>query len=451
MNYTAIFLTVTIVVLVVLALISGIFVVPRFSKSSKGEKVRRSHEHDTIVRRASAALARNTNDVKALRSLADLYFEEGDWSKALQSFIALSKIVPADGDDHTHFQDTVRHGISAFHCGEHHIARVAFKRAKAMPYNLFDLDYYLGKLKYEERDYAAAMHYLRRAATLDPLSSDTQRLLAFCYYHTREYKEALSRLSSTVHPGTEDNEAMFIYGSALLRVGEHNRAMSIFGNLQGEKEYAARASLAIGMIQEARRQFNKAFREYEEGLKQTSIDGDTKLELQYRLASLCLMQSDLDRGVPLLEEINATNPNYRDVARQIAQYRSFYQNKRLHAYLSTNEQNFVDLCKRLITQYYPGEIVINSIKVGQNNYIDLLTDIRTPLWREMILFRFMRTMGQTGELLLRELLEHMHEVRAESAVCFSAGNFTVEAENYAEPRTLKLVAGQDLSNMLNSL
>ncbi|MEE8440122.1 MAG: restriction endonuclease, partial [Spirochaetia bacterium] len=124
-------------------------------------------------------------------------------------------------------------------------------------------------------------------------------------------------------------------------------------------------------------------------------------------------------------------------------------NKNLQTYLMAPASEFVGLCRRIVTSYFAKSIVkITDINVNRTESADLLAEIRTPKWEDVTLFRFMRTTGQTGELVLRDLQSRMKELRAGRGFCLSAGAFSEGAEAFVEARFVDLVSKDSFLKIL---
>jgi restriction endonuclease Mrr len=67
------------------------------------------------------------------------------------------------------------------------------------------------------------------------------------------------------------------------------------------------------------------------------------------------------------------------------------------------------------------------------------------------MFRFIRTQGSIGELIIRDFHSHLKEVKAGKGVCITVGNYTEEAKRYTEARLIDLIEKERLMAMLNSL
>jgi restriction endonuclease Mrr len=67
------------------------------------------------------------------------------------------------------------------------------------------------------------------------------------------------------------------------------------------------------------------------------------------------------------------------------------------------------------------------------------------------MFRFIRTQGSIGELILRDFHSHLKEVKAGKGICITVGNYTEEAKRYTEARLIDLIEKDRLTAMLNSV
>jgi restriction endonuclease Mrr len=67
------------------------------------------------------------------------------------------------------------------------------------------------------------------------------------------------------------------------------------------------------------------------------------------------------------------------------------------------------------------------------------------------MFRFIRTQGSIGELIVRDFQSHLKEVKAGKGICITVGNYTDEAKRYTEARLIDLIEKERLSAILNTV
>jgi hypothetical protein len=100
--------------------------------------------------------------------------------------------------------------------------------------------------------------------------------------------------------------------------------------------------------------------------------------------------------------------------------------------------------------YYKGaKVKILNISVHKNEWADILAEIDTSKWSDVIMFRFIRTQGTVGELIVRDFHSHLKEVKAGKGVCVTVGSFGEEAKRYTEARLIDLIEKERLQSMLN--
>jgi len=172
--------------------------------------------------------------------------------------------------------------------------------------------------------------------------------------------------------------------------------------------------------------------------------------LKYRLAAAYSKTQEINRALPLLNSIYSVNPGYKDVGAQIQRVKELASNQNLQTFLLSPVSDFVTLCRKVVSGYFPqSKVKITDITVTKNEYADILTDVETTTWQDIILFRFIRTSGAVGELLLRDFHSRLKDVKAGRGLCLTAGSFTEEANKFVEARLIDLIEKEELLTILN--
>ena len=114
--------------------------------------------------------------------------------------------------------------------------------------------------------------------------------------------------------------------------------------------------------------------------------------------------------------------------------------------------DFVSLCRKIVIGFYQrAKVKITNISVNKNEWADILAEVDTPKWSDLIMFRFIRTQGSIGELIVRDFHSHLKEVKAGKGICITVGAFTDEAKRYTEARLIDLIEKERLSALLNTV
>jgi restriction endonuclease Mrr len=67
------------------------------------------------------------------------------------------------------------------------------------------------------------------------------------------------------------------------------------------------------------------------------------------------------------------------------------------------------------------------------------------------MFRFIRTQGTIGELVVRDFHSHLKEVKAGKGYCLTTGSFTEEAKRFVEARLIDLIEKDRIGKILDSV
>jgi tetratricopeptide (TPR) repeat protein len=441
----------TVIALLAIAVVILLFVVVSlFRRRGARTEKKKTHKRDraAAIREANKALAQNPKDHEALEVLAGAYFDSQDWEKAMKTYgmlIDLSATVP----EIDQLTANLRYGIAALKTGHYKDAYKALVVARSINPDVFELNYNLGYIEYRRKNFEKAVALLRAANRQKPDHLDTQRYLAQALYRIKKYNDALQMLRKVVEAQPDDKEALFVMGKAYYELGQLEQAVKVFSHLRADPTFGPRAALMSGSIQLKSRQYEKAQLDFELGLRHEQIPTDVLLELKYRLAVTYIQVQQVEKALRLLEEIQRVNPDYKDVRQQIQRNRELSSNRNLQTYLIAPPSEFVALCRRLATSFFDhARVKITDVSVNRNEYADILAEVETSKWVDTILFRFIRTSGQVGELLLRDFHGRIKDVKAGRGFCITAGEFTEGAHQFVEARLIDLVGKDQLMKIL---
>ena len=73
------------------------------------------------------------------------------------------------------------------------------------------------------------------------------------------------------------------------------------------------------------------------------------------------------------------------------------------------------------------------------------------LFRSVVIFRFFRSQGTVGELLMRDLHARIKDLKAGKGICLSAGVFSEESRRFTEGRPINMYDKDRLNKILHSV
>ncbi|GHV89837.1 hypothetical protein AGMMS50268_03400 [Spirochaetia bacterium] len=418
--------------------------------SGDGRK-KRVKGRDSIIREATKKLNANPRDPGALKNIGDIYFQEQAWGDAMKTYEVLTELAPTNKSV-DEFEANLRYGLSALKLDMANEAYKGFSTAHALRQNNFEVNYNLGYLEFQKKNYEKAIQLLQQARMQNPESAAALRYLGHSLFRMKKAKEAMSFIRKAIEMAPDDKESLFTLGECYYEASQTDQALRIFSHLRADPVMGPNACLLSGTINTELRNPDNAIQDFEIGLKHQNIKPDILIDLRYRLASTYLKQNDIGRALPLFKLIQAETPGYKDVSMLIGKYQELNANRNLQIYLLAPSADFVALCRRIVMAYYSkAKVKITNIEVHQNEWADILAEVDTPKWSDVIMFRFIRTQGSIGELIVRDFHSHLKEVKAGKGVCVTVGIFGEEAKRYTEARLIDLIEKDRLTAMLNTV
>jgi tetratricopeptide (TPR) repeat protein len=427
-----------------------VVIVINFAGKSKGGG-KRAKGRDAIIRDASKKLAQNPRDHEALLAIGDIYYQEEPWDLTFRTYETLSElttIYPTMDE----FMINQRCGISAM---KNNMLNEAFKplnTALAINPSDFEANYYMGSLEFQRKNYEKAIQHFQKARVRDPEHAPTLRGLGHSLFKTKKYKEALAFIRKAIDLAPEDKESLYTLGECYYEANQTEQAQKIFGHLRADPVMGPNSCLFSGSINMNARQYEKAIEDFEIGLKHENIKPEILIELKYRLATAYLKQNEIGKAITLLREINVTNPSYKDVSILINRFQELNANKNLQIYLMAPQADFIALCRKIVMNYFAkAKIKIINIVVNKNEWADIVAEVDTPKWSDVVMFRFNRSQGSVGELIVRDFHAHIKEVKAGKGICVTPGGFSEEAKRFTEARLIDLIPKEKLIAILNTV
>jgi tetratricopeptide (TPR) repeat protein len=422
-------------------------------RSNGGDMGRMKHgkSEGAAVKDANKRLAQNPRDPEALAVLGDVYFREGSWEQVFKTYQMLLDSASSNPNV-SEFEINKRFALAAIKLGYTEDAFRSFSAARTLKPDDFECNYNLGALEFQKKNYEKAIQLLQFARRIDPEHAPTLRSLGHAFFKIKQYKDAMAFIRKAIDLAPDDKESLYTLGECYYDANQIEQALKIFTHLRPDPVLGADASLISGTINMEMRQYDRAVEDFEIGLKHENIKPEVAIDLKYRLAMVYLKKNEIPKALTYFRDIQTQNPTYKDVAIQIGKYAELNANKNLQIFLMASSADFVALCRKIVMGYYQrAKVKITNISVNKNEWADILAEVDTPKWSDVVMFRFIRTQGAIGELIVRDFHSHLKEVKAGKGLCITVGNFSEEAKRYTEARLIDLIEKDRLLAMLNSV
>jgi tetratricopeptide (TPR) repeat protein len=417
--------------------------------AGRGKKMK---GRDAIIREATKRLNQNPRDLQALKAMGDIYYQEENWADALKTYETLTEAMAGSSNKVDEFEVNMRYGLAAAKLNMQNEAYRGLAAARAIRQDNFEVNCNLGYLEFQRKNYEKAIQLLDQARKLHPESTMALRYLGHSLFRLKKAKEAMVYIRRAIDLAPDDKESLYTLAECYYEANQIDQALRLFGHMRADPVMGPSACLLSGSIKMEIHQADSAIQDFEIGLRHQNIKADILVDLRYRLAQAYLSKNDIARALPLLQMIQTDTPGYKDVAVLIGKYQEMNTNRNLQIYLMAPSADFVALCRKIVMTYFPkAKVKITNIQVNKNDWADIQAEVDTPKWSDLIMFRFIRTPGSIGELIVRDFHSHLKEVKAGKGICISVGSFSEEAKRYTEARLIDLIEKEKLTAMLNTV
>ncbi len=231
--------------------ISAIVAISAGLRSSNQKKAKKSkdgiRDRDTILKEANRRLSANPKDPVALETLAGLYYDEGEYKKAMRTYQLLLDLSGVAGELDEGMLN-LRYGLSAMQCESWNEAYKGLMIARGKNPDGFEVNANLGKLEFMRKNYEKTAGFLKRVLRIQPDHADSLKYLGQSLYRLKRYSEAVPYLKQAVAVRPEDKESLYALARSLYEIPQLDMALKIFRHLRSDPKWGPSAALHSGTI-----------------------------------------------------------------------------------------------------------------------------------------------------------------------------------------------------------
>lgn len=423
------------------------------SKTKKEGKLTSSIQKrgsSAVVKELEKKLLHDPHNINVLGDLGKIFFEMENWEKVWAVYKSLYSLAPVNSEVNSAFC-TQRMGIAAYKLGKYDEAINSFLLSGKENPDSFDTNYYLGLSFYNKEIYDKAVICFRKARLLNQESIDASYYIGMSFFKAQKFKDCLPYLKQVLDLQPENKELLFNMAVAMAEIGMNDKALKIFVHLRPDPQYGAMSCLEAGKMHERVKDYAAAIADYEIAFKLSNVPDSIMVQIKYHIANDYIATNNIPKGLVVLKQLQVTNQGYKDVDALVLRYQELNQNQNLQLYLLSGTSDFVALCRKFITAYYPdGFVKVEDVNVI-SECVEIICYVESSKWEAKQMFRFYRTQTVIGDIYIREFHSKMRDAKCDSGVCVTMGTFSESAHKYIEGRPLDLIEKDQLSTILKKI
>ena len=354
----------------------------------------------------------NLSELEFLQEIAPLYTKFNQPDEALKQYLLLTKLNPRDAENF------------------YNVARIYEAKGKS----------------------DAALGFYDKTIKLNKRHVKAHAAMGLLLFRAKQFQEAKKEMDLAISLSPETFSSYYYLGKILKENKDFPGAVKAFEKAQRDSEFRQKALIECGTCYMAGNSIDNAINCFERAI--SSVKDSEKQETlyaRYFLASCYEKTRKIEKAIEQWELIYAKNHSFRDVAAKLSEYKDLQANDSLKEYLTSSEENFVQICKNACIAGI--KLEPQQITMQKWGCQILATEAKDADWRSIrkqaFLIKFFRETDPLEDFIVRKTLDEIKSQNCSKAFICSSSGFTRSAVAAAENRPCELVNKESLEKLLD--
>ena len=354
----------------------------------------------------------NLSELEFRQEIAPLYTKFNQPDEALKQYLLLTKLNPRDAENF------------------YNVARIYEAKGKS----------------------DAALGFYDKTIKLNKRHVKAHAAMGLLLFRAKQFQEAKKEIDLAISLSPETFSSYYYLGKILKENKDFPGAVKAFEKAQRDSEFRQKALIECGTCYMAGNSIDNAINCFERAI--SSVKDSEKQETlyaRYFLASCYEKTRKIEKAIEQWELIYAKNHSFRDVAAKLSEYKDLQANDSLKEYLTSSEENFVQICKNACIAGI--KLEPQQITMQKWGCQILATEAKDADWRSIrkqaFLIKFFRETDPLEDFIVRKTLDEIKSQNCSKAFICSSSGFTRSAIAAAENRPCELVNKESLEKLLD--
>ncbi len=354
----------------------------------------------------------NLSELEFRQEIAPLYTKFNQPDEALKQYLLLTKLNPRDAENF------------------YNVARIYEAKGKS----------------------DAALGFYDKTIKLNKRHVKAHAAMGLLLFRAKQLQEAKKEIDLAISLSPETFSSYYYLGKILKENKDFPGAVKAFEKAQRDSEFRQKALVECGTCYMAGNSIDNAINCFERAI--SSVKDSEKQETiyaRYFLASCYEKTRKIEKAIEQWELIYAKNHSFRDVAAKLSEYKDLQANDSLKEYLTSSEENFLQICKNACIAGI--KLEPQQITMQKWGCQILATEAKDADWRSIrkqaFLIKFFRETDPLEDFIVRKTLDEIKSQNCSKAFICSSSGFTRSAVAAAENRPCELVNKESLEKLLD--
>lgn len=316
--------------------------------------------------------------------------------------------------------------------------------------NNADNNFKAAELLEQQGNAKLAMGFYQKAMLLNKKDCKAYTAIGRLLFRAKNYNKAKQALETSIKLNPEAYENYYYLGKVFRETKDLAGAVKLLEKAERSPEYKQKALVEKGTCLMMADQIDKASDAFERAASVAKAPNSIEtLYARYFLGICYEKNRKIEKALEQWEIVYKTDSKFKDVSAKLSQYKELETNDGIKEYLTSNNQQFMELCKKVALAGYN----LQCQKIEPTQYgCQILATAGKPenflnVKQQICIAQFYRSTDTIEDGVIRRLADTMKSKGYVKGFVFASSEFSQEAVSFAENRPLVLVPKDVLESL----
>lgn len=316
--------------------------------------------------------------------------------------------------------------------------------------NNADNNFKAAELLEQQGNAKLAMGFYQKVMLLNKKDSKAYTAIGRLLFRTKNYSKAKQALETSIKISPEAYENYYYLGKVFRETKDLAGAVKLLEKAERSPEFKQKALVEKGTCLMMAEQIDKAADAFERAVSVAKAPNSIEtLYARYFLGICYEKNRKIDKALEQWEAVYKADSKFKDVSAKLSQYKELETNDGIKEYLTSNNQQFMELCKKIALAGY--SLQCQKIEPTQYGCQILATAGKSENFlnvkQQICIAQFYRSTDTIEDGVVRRLADTMKSKGYVKGFVFASSDFSQEAVSFAENRPLVLVPKDILESL----
>ncbi|MGN0730060.1 tetratricopeptide repeat protein [Treponema sp.] len=302
----------------------------------------------------------------------------------------------------------------------------------------------------EQGNTKLAMGFYQKTLLLNKHNPKAYTSVGRLLLRAKNYKQAKQALEMSIKLNPESYENYYYLGKVCKETKELPTAVKLLEKAERSQEFRQKALVEKGVCLLMADQLEKAMDSFERAVANSKIPNSQETLFARYFLGICYEKNrKIEKAIEQWETVYKYNSKFKDVSSKLNQYKELETNDGIKEYLTSNNQQFLELCKTILLSGY--NLQCQKSDITPYGCQILATEKKQETFlnakQQFFLAQFYRSTETMEESQVRKLADTIKEKGYIKGLLFASSDFSHAAQVYADSRPLVLIPKNTLESL----